>query len=150
MNRRTLCRHGLILYIVGTAGCISLPTDSEYEIDFDGSVEATSEGVEISGQIESDVVAAPDRDYREVAVVLADESRSVLDRETLGDMSTDLERYPPRLNVDISRPCLPEFVFFDSLDFWTGDVSVEYFRLVDGAYTVRYAAGRTRPFGNGN
>lgn len=146
MNRRTLCGYGLALSTVGTAGCITLPTDSQYEIDFDGRVEAASEGLELSGQIESDGVAAPDRDYRDVSVVLTDESGNVLDRERLGSISTNPDRYPNRVGVDISRPYLPEFVYFDSPDFWTGDVSVEYFGLVDGAYSVRYVTSRTRPF----
>lgn len=116
----------VVLGIATIAGCY-LPAGPGMSIDFGGPINTTDDGIEVRGELYSD--GMPDQDtYEDVRVVMYDEQGDVLHSERVGDLEADSGTLP--INVSASEP--PEYVTFESEDFWEeSEIQVEYFYRTD-------------------
>jgi hypothetical protein len=74
-----------------------------------------------------------------VSVNLYSANGTPIASEVLGDLPAN---HGSR-NVSITTSQTPKYVVFESPDFWTTDMQVEYYVRVDGEYRVEYATSES-------
>lgn len=101
----------------------------------------------MDGQIGVGTGAAPHQNFSDVTVVLYDADKGVIERVSVGALSTSPSYGPTARTVNITTDRVPTYVVIDSRDFWTGqtEVHVEGYELVNGSYRS-YPLGQNRTF----
>lgn len=127
---------GCVVISVLLAGCV--PSGDEIQLEFHGELNTTGEEFHMQGRLIITGGTVDRTVYRDVAVILYSKERTVLYRETLGDLT----REHAWLNVSISTAEPPEYVIFDSRDFYHEDMKVEYLKRDDGQYLTKRAGSR--------
>lgn len=78
----------------------------------------------------------PDHDrYRDVRVLLYAANGTLLDSKLLGYLPAN---HGSR-NISINTSANPKYIIFQSPDFWTGQMQVEYSVRTDDGYRIEYA-----------
>lgn len=132
----------LVLLLIGVlliTGCAYYPSGSEVDITYFGEINASNSTFYMEGRLSSGGGIPEQTTYSEVRVLLYAENGSVLFSKPLGDLNAS----SGELNVSLSAEKKPYYVVFDSNDFWSETVEVDYFVLQpDGTYTRKEAGSR--------
>lgn len=139
-------RRVLLLFFASSvlliAGC-SYPTGPGVEVTFYGSMNASDSTFTADGVLQSEGGISDVDTFRNVTIHLYAEDRAHLASEELGDLGANAGR----LNVSVSMALstTPEYVIFNSPDFWRGDASVVYYERSgnDAPYVPREVGTRT-------
>lgn len=126
-----------VVLTVPLAGCV--PQGESVSITYHGSINATDTQFTMEGFLSSGG-GIPDRDrYRNVRVTLYSINGTVISSQSLGNLPAN---YGSR-NVSITTSRIPQYVVFESPDFWTEQMQVEYYVNADGEYRIEYATARS-------
>lgn len=131
---------GTVVFILAS-GCAMYPSGPEVDVSYYGSVDVTGGTFTMNGYLLSEGGIANTDQYRNVTLYLYTEDSRSLAAIRLGHLRGEAGR----LNVSVSRTFSnpPHHVVFSSPDFWTEDVSVDYFARVEGEYTLREAGSKS-------
>ncbi|WP_152436535.1 hypothetical protein [Halosimplex carlsbadense] len=122
---------------VVVSGCPTNLPSGGY-VTFNGEMNATAQGFTLNGTIENqgqgDVPT-----FRNVTVYLYTTNGSLVASKSVGELSR-------RTGVSMDTTAIPEFVVFDSPDFWdTESIQVDYYEYVNESerdYTIRSVGSR--------
>lgn len=119
-----------VLAIASLSGCY-YPEGDGVSVTFQGSVNETDSGIAIDGNLSS-YDNSEQETFEDVRVVMYDDQGNVLRSERVGDLDVETGR----LRVNVSASERPEYVTFESEDFWDEPkIEVEYvYRTEDGEY----------------
>lgn len=115
------------------AGCLSLLAGCPYvdygvhsSISFDGEFQVRNAEFSVEGELEEGGAAPVKELFRDVSVRLYTASKEEFFSKQLGNLSAG-----GSLPVSISSARIPEFVIFDSRDFWGPNIDVTYYARDD-------------------
>lgn len=133
MKRRTVISAIVSSFSILFAGCPRVDYPAVVTIDFDGRIEIVDSSFEMHGKLEISGGPPENDSYRDVHVNLYAEDTARIDRHSLGEL-----RYGERLDVDISSDDIPQYVTFESPDFWGSETEVHYYEQGDDPeYSIR-------------
>jgi hypothetical protein len=131
----------VLLILVVLTGCGRLeqypPQGAESNIYYDGSINAESDGLRMSGRFYVDSPSQPPiTKFDNTVLYFFSESGEQLSAEPLGTFNSSIE-------IEISINSTPEYVILNSPDFWGNEtVTVPYFVRKDSSYFAESAASR--------
>lgn len=122
-------------------GCVEVFPKTGIRVSFDGTLESTGDQFLVDGRLigQGKINGV---EFEAVNVRFLDASGAQFDREVIG-------QWRPAdgpLEFEATAQTTPEYVLFDSPDFWTSstpEITVYYWRRVDGGYSEYPADSRS-------
>lgn len=119
----------LVLASAPLSGCFIEPGEGTMLI-FHGDIGLSDGEFEMEGYVSFDA-GIPSKDvYRDVSLELYAANESLVYKEDLGDIHNGTQR----VNTSVTHSPPPEYVIFDSPDFWDDDTATEYYVRSEEAY----------------
>jgi len=131
------------------AGC-TFPSDSGYQIDFDGTVVLTEQGIKITGELEADDGTSPERTFTDLRLVFYNKNKETTESIYLGNLTTGGSG---GININRTVDSRPKYIILESSDFWNSnlaqgrqDLAVFAFKKEGNSYVEYYVDGPNNKF----
>lgn len=130
----------LVVFVL-LAGCV--PAGNGITISFNGNMNTSESGFNMDGVLVAQG-GIPDQDtYSNVSVVLYSNNSTIIKEKPIGDLASE-----GRINVSINASESPQYIVFNSPEFWQGNNQVEYYVRNNGRYGIKYAETESELPGN--
>lgn len=120
----------VLLIVIVIAGC-TFPAESGYQIDFDGTVTTTDEGIHMTGEVEADHGTSPERTFTDVRLTFYNQKKEKIKQVYIGTISTHDDEHVNNRTINQSFNFVPSYIVLSSPDFWGSDSSLRFWEEPD-------------------
>lgn len=114
---------GLIIIMVLTTGCMTLPAANGVEVSYSGDFNTTAE-FQMKGQIVTGGGVPESERFNSVVVQLYASDGTLICAREVGTISADYSQQ----NISISAKVIPQYILIISPDFWSSPTRVSYYQ----------------------
>lgn len=122
-----------VLFIVILISGCTFPAENGYQIDFDGTVNTTNEGIRMTGEVEADSGSSSERTFTNVQLAFYNQKKEKIEQVPIGVISTDDSEHTENRTIDRTFNFTPSYILLYSPDFWRSDTS---FKFLEGSDTA--------------